>query len=607
MSKRQNNKINYWLYDANWVSNIWPYCNEYNCISLPWDRIGDYNKCKSQADVVEKFRRATGQENKGFYSESVAIWNFLHNMKEGDVVFVTCAKNTIVARGIVTGACKFNKSIANHQNQREVRWEVVGKWKVRLHASSDVLQFLNDMPNLVSILKSKIIASNSSDKNAAEDKDKRYKYWLLSLSQNNFKDLNIGDEQEYRLLYDDKSETSSNFLEVHEGHQVVIYTVIGDEQIVGIGTVSKEQWDKITVKKSADAKNLLNLSDLKKYPQLCGMECYTSPSGSLYQLTEDEYNYLLGLIGCRESGKACMDGKAEKAAIVDSYTKDKFLEEVFMDEKEALRLEKLLRRKKNVILQGAPGVGKTFSAKRLAYMMMGEKDDSRIALVQFHQNYCYEDFIMGYKPNGSSFELKMGIFYNFCKKAEADPTNEYFFIIDEINRGNLSKIFGELMQLIEADYRDEPIRLAYKDEDFSVPANLYIIGMMNTADRSLAMIDYALRRRFSFFDMRPGFDTEGFKDYMRKVNSSVLAKLVEGVKKINDQILYDDSLGKGFLIGHSYLIQDFKDKFGKRVPFDKDMAESIIEFDIMPLLEEYWFDNQTKVKNARDILTKCIE
>ena len=121
------------------------------------------------------------------------------------------------------------------------------------------------------------------------------------------------------------------------------------------------------------------------------------------------------------------------------------------------------------------------------------------------------------------------------------------------------------------------------------------------------MIDYGLRRRFSFFNMNPGFDTQGFKDYIRKVNSSVLAKLVEGVKKINDQILDDDSLGKGFLIGHSYLIQDLKDEFGKRVPFDKDMAESIIEFDIMPLLEEYWFDNQAKVKNARDILTKCIE
>ena len=130
------------------------------------------------------------------------------------------------------------------------------------------------------------------------------------------------------------------------------------------------------------------------------------------------------------------------------------------------------------------------------------KDKSRIEMVQFHQNYTYEDFIMGYKPTeNGGFAIKPGIFYQFCKKAADDKDRPYFFIIDEINRGNLSKIFGELLMLIESDYRDTSIKLAYRDEDFYVPSNLYIIGMMNTADRSLAMIDYALRRRFSFFEM----------------------------------------------------------------------------------------------------------
>ena len=181
------------------------------------------------------------------------------------------------------------------------------------------------------------------------------------------------------------------------------------------------------------------------------------------------------------------------------YTKENFLKDVYISEEKYDKLVTVLKRKKNIILQGAPGVGKTFLAKRLAYSIMGEKDDERINFIQFHQNYSYEDFVMGYKPIKEGFELKYGIFYNFCQKATKNPDKDYFFIIDEINRGNLSKIFGELLMLIEADYRDEKATLAYDGLDFSVPKNLHIIGMMNIADRSLAMIDYALRRRVFFF------------------------------------------------------------------------------------------------------------
>ena len=111
---------------------------------------------------------------------------------------------------------------------------------------------------------------------------------------------------------------------------------------------------------------------------------------------------------------------------------------------------------------------------------------------------------------------RQGIFYKFCQKAANNPEKPYFFIIDEINRGNMSKIFGELLMLIEKDYRGKKLILAYSGKPFSVPKNIYIIGMMNTADRSLALIDYALRRRFSFFAMEPGFQTEGFQAYMKK-------------------------------------------------------------------------------------------
>ena len=221
--------------------------------------------------------------------------------------------------------------------------------------------------------------------------------------------------------------------------------------------------------------------------------------------------------------------------------------------------------------------------------MMGEKDKERVEFIQFHQNYSYEDFMMGYKPTeNGGFELQYGVFYRFCKKAENNPEKDYFFIIDEINRGNMSKIFGELLLLIEKDYRGTSSKLAYQNLNFSVPENLYIIGMMNTADRSLAMIDYALRRRFSFFDMEPGFDTEGFKEYQEKLGSDKFNALIECIKELNNEIADDPSLGKGFCIGHSYFCGLQADEC------TQDLLEGIVEYDILPMLSEYWFDNLTE-------------
>jgi 5-methylcytosine-specific restriction protein B len=251
-------------------------------------------------------------------------------------------------------------------------------------------------------------------------------------------------------------------------------------------------------------------------------------------------------------------------------------------------LVSLLEHKKNVILQGAPGVGKTFAAARLAYSMLGREDEDRVKIIQFHQNYSYENFIMGYKPDEKGFRLHNGVFYEFCRKAENNPDDSYFLIIDEINRGNMSKIFGELLMMIEKDYRGKKITMAYNGLQFSVPENLYIIGMMNTADRSLAIIDYALRRRFSFFDMSPAFDSEGFKSYQQSLNHDAFNDLINLINELNRYIEKDASLGRSFCIGHSYFC-------GQETSDDEWLSE-VIEYGIIPMLNEYWFDDEAKAQ-----------
>ncbi len=283
------------------------------------------------------------------------------------------------------------------------------------------------------------------------------------------------------------------------------------------------------------------------------------------------------------------------------YTKADFLKEVFMTEGEYDRLRALILRKKNVILQGAPGVGKTFSAKRLAYSIIGEKNKNRVCMVQFHQNYSYEDFIMGYRPNDSGgFDLQTGVFYDFCERCK-ESCEPYFFIIDEINRGNLSKIFGELLMLIENDKRGEEHKInpVYGGKPFYIPENLHIIGMMNTADRSLAMIDYALRRRFCFYTMRPAFEDaqcNGFGEYAEKITCKLYHEVIAKIKDLNAAIRSDSALGSGFEIGHSYFAPE------DTSVIDDEWVRGVVEFEIIPLIEEYWFDDDNSIKEWTGIL-----
>lgn len=277
---------------------------------------------------------------------------------------------------------------------------------------------------------------------------------------------------------------------------------------------------------------------------------------------------------------------------------------IFLGEDELRQMLERLQSKKAMIIQGPPGVGKTFVAQKLAYAVMKEVDNERLEMVQFHQSYSYDDFVRGYRPvpdRAGSFALQNGVFYDFCQKAINDPDREYVFIIDEINRGNLSQIFGELLMLIEADKRgpEFAIPLVYHAQDeprFYVPHNLYLIGLMNLADRSLAMVDYALRRRFVFVTLKPQYGSELFRQWLleRSMDADLAGMIIDRMTELNREIRQDPLLGENYQIGHSYFLPRGDDFAG----LGRTWYEGVIHTEIVPLLKEYWFDNPKRAEES---------
>ncbi len=279
-----------------------------------------------------------------------------------------------------------------------------------------------------------------------------------------------------------------------------------------------------------------------------------------------------------------------------SYSMADAMKDLFLPERRFQEILDSIRSRRNLILQGPPGVGKTFIAKRIAWCLIGREDNSPIEAVQFHQSYAYEDFVQGFRPNETGgFTRRDRVFFEFCGLAEQDRETPHVFIIDEINRGNLSRIFGELLMLVESDKRgpEHAVRLTYQEagESFSVPENVHILGLMNTADRSLAVVDHALRRRFAFEELEPQFGGK-FQDYLRHagVIRDLIARIVKDMRDLNEKIRGDDDLGHGFEIGHSYFVP----QSGERI--DESWRRHRTRNQILPLLREYWFDRKDEVE-----------
>jgi 5-methylcytosine-specific restriction protein B len=390
------------------------------------------------------------------------------------------------------------------------------------------------------------------------------------------------------------------FQEVKPGDLVVGYVTSPQREVVGICRITKglhtsDDIEQIEFEKIERLDKPVLYETMQNAGELATAEPIVSNQGSLFKLTEQEYEVIRALID-----------EANPARRVEAtpYTKQMALKEVFVPEAHFDEMLYALREKRNLILQGAPGVGKTFVAKRLAYTLIESDDRQRVETIQFHQSYSYEDFIQGIRPTPKGhFDLRYGIFHQFCRRAQRDEAarKPYVFVIDEIKRGNLSKIFGELMMLIEPDKRGKQhaIPLAYSqdsDDTFYIPENLYLIGTMNTADRSLAMVDYALRRRFRFVTLAPGFTETAFKNFLSSMNVApdLMKRIVDRMTELNEAISADiKNLGPGYRIGHSY----FCPRDGM-VP-DDAWYRRVIESEIVPLIQEYWFDDEQKVQDLR--------
>jgi len=298
------------------------------------------------------------------------------------------------------------------------------------------------------------------------------------------------------------------------------------------------------------------------------------------------------------------------APIVPYSVEDILKDGCFLERAEIDRLLERLRTKKNLILQGPPGTGKTWLAKRLAFALMGQKDDSKVRAVQFHPNLSYEDFVRGWRPTGEGkLSLADGVFMEAIKAASKDPSSKFVVVIEEINRGNPAQIFGELLTLLEAGKRtpNEALELCYPDADgkrrpVHIPENLYVVGTMNIADRSLALVDLALRRRFAFVGLEPRLG-QVWRDWVVKecaVDPGLVADIERRVAELNDQIAADARLGKQFRIGHSYVTPAHRLEAGDT----KKWFQQVVETEIGPLLDEYWFDAPDEAQKAIARLTQ---
>lgn len=401
-------------------------------------------------------------------------------------------------------------------------------------------------------------------------------YWWLSINPKmiKFRELDIDDCFYYTARNEDGTQRTlyNNFAEIKKDDIVIAYEVEPSNEILGICICTEELKNgHITLKKTEGLTDTVSRHAIETQIELANLQVFRYMQGTLFKLSPREFQVIYSML--RE-----LNPKKEYQNY-EKYDKTSFFNDVYFDYNDYDELYNLILSRKNVVLQGPPGVGKTYIARRMAFSIIGHKDDRKVLNIQFHEMYSNDEFLEGYRPDDIGiYKYKTGCFKRFCNAARNNPKEKYFAIIDEINRGNIPKIFGEAFSLIEADKRGKEnyIELACSRERFYIPENLYIIGTMNTFDENLSISDYALRRRFCFFDIKPIFENENFEKFY--LTNSLLTKIINEIKEINKDL--DPSIQ----IGHSYFCK----------PLSDSEIKMLVKYSIIPLINEYYKENINK-------------
>lgn len=571
----------YWVIAPGHNASYWDEFIRLQIMALDTYDIGDLRQYDTKQEIAAVLKQKSGNSEINPTNDALGFYNIAYEMNIGDIVYARKGLSTILGVGTIESDYIYDDSREKYQHVRKVKWIKTGEWSFSGSLPQKALTEYSESDNLIAMINETV---ESYDTHSSSS------YWRVNAKPSvwSFSEIKVGETIEFTSHTEQGTERKvyKCFEEARIGDFVIGYETAPTKAVVALCKVAREHNGvDVVLEKVKDFKEPLTYERIIEIHELQGFAQQLKQYGTLFKLSKSEFDTIMELLS---------DSKPE-TGVLEPYGEKEFLKDVFFETKKFHAILSTLDYKKNLILQGPPGVGKTFVAKKLAWAKIQKKDNSRIQMVQFHQNYSYEDFICGYRPTeNGGFKLKSGIFYDFCIRAQRDRENEYFFIIDEINRGNLSKIFGELMMLIECDKRGSEfaIPLTYSesgDDYFYIPKNMYIIGTMNTADRSLAMVDYALRRRFSFIEVEPAFESDVFSEYLNSIDVSedIAEIIVDNMKALNEVIENDKNLGKGFRIGHSYFCSKPNTNESPEAWYDR-----IIEFEIKPLLYEYWFDQE---------------
>lgn len=640
VTKLNGGSKNYFKFAPGSQASEWEKFYKENIVAVDFSslNLGDLNKYNSKELIKETLGLS-------IEDKSTQVWNLwlFKTANIGDLVFASKGVNTCLGIGIIDGLYYYEENDNGYNHRRKVKWitdkvyqyksNTIKKYKnlfrIDTFSPTKVWDFiLNEYARLYPELIPEFEKNNihySTEKigntlisegeeeygeQSESEELEELNFWWLNANPKiwQISKFEEGQRQTYTTHNEkgNKRRIYKYFELVKPGDLMIGYESTPTKQIKAIYEITKgihntDKGEEIEFELIEKLEIPVHWNDLKNDPALQNCEVFINNQGSLFSLKEEEYDIIREVIDNKNIITESLSSKSNTLPYKFSKDNDK----PFISESDFLQTVAIIKRKKNVILQGPPGVGKTFIARKLAYEIMQEVKDANIEMVQFHQSYSYEDFIQGLRPTKKgSFDLQNGMFYDFCQRAIAHPERPFFFIIDEINRGNLSKIFGELMMLIEADKRGEKfaIKLTYAEDEedrFYVPENMHIIGTMNTADRSLAIVDYALRRRFAFINLQPEYGNT-FRSFLsgKGLSSGLIDHICSSVSKLNEKINTDINLGNGFQIGHSYFCTFNNGE-------DENMWwNEILNFEIKPLLEEIWFDDLSKVEENLKLLTK---